>query len=161
MRLKYQDVGLLSRIQEAVAGEDPMSGFGERLRSFRRKTGLTQMQLAARLSVAKSTYIAWENETTQPPLRLVPLLRDAFGTDHLSAIQELIGIDGSGQANLVHDFDQLAEVSEIVIDHGRSLGKKIPLGSALALANMVLSRGPNEREAALSTALGAMRIGAR
>lgn len=96
-----------------------------------------------------------------PPLRLAPLLRDAFGPEHLIAIQKLVGVDGADDPNLVQDFDQLAEISEIVIEHGRTLGKEIPLGSALSLANMVLSRGPDEREAALSTALGAMRIGAR
>lgn len=160
-RLMLQDVSILSVMQGKVVKGDPMSGFCERLRNFRKDAGLTQGELASRIGVAKSTFVAWENGSTQPPLRLAPLLRGAFGPEHLLAIQKLVGIDGADDPNLVQDFDQLAEISEIVVKHGRTLGKEIPLGSALTLANMVLSRGPAERTAALSTALGAMRIGAR
>ncbi|MDY4191508.1 MAG: helix-turn-helix transcriptional regulator [Oscillospiraceae bacterium] len=59
--------------------------FGERIKALRKERGMTQEELAERLSVTRQTVSKWEQGTTQPDLDRVLELGRLFGvsTDHL------------------------------------------------------------------------------
>ena len=64
--------------------------FGERIKALRKERGMTQEELAERLSVTRQTVSKWEQGTTQPDLDRVLELGRLFGvsTDYL--------LDGGG-----------------------------------------------------------------
>lgn len=51
----------------------------ERIRQLREASGLTQVELAARLSVTKQSVSNWENNNIQPSVEMVVALADFFG----------------------------------------------------------------------------------
>lgn len=52
---------------------------GENIRSYRRKTDLTQEQLAERLGVSFQSVSRWENGLAYPDMELLPVLSEVFG----------------------------------------------------------------------------------
>ena len=61
--------------------------FGERLARLRTAKNLTQRQLAAQLGVSQRVITYYENESSYPPVHLVPKIAQAFGV----GIEELLG----------------------------------------------------------------------
>ena len=55
-----------------------MSVFKERLKSARRRLGLTQEALAEELNVTKASVSAWETGREKPGFRLLPTLRQVL-----------------------------------------------------------------------------------
>lgn len=53
--------------------------FGERIRALRKEQGMTQEELAQRLSVSRQTVSKWEGDLTQPDLERVIDLGKLFG----------------------------------------------------------------------------------
>lgn len=51
----------------------------ERIRELREATGLTQVELARKLSVTKQSVSNWENNNIQPSVEMVMALADFFG----------------------------------------------------------------------------------
>ena len=64
--------------------------FGSTIRRLRRKKGLTQEQLAARLNVSFQTISNWERDESWPDLSMLPVLAGFFGvtTDTLLAVDQ-------------------------------------------------------------------------
>jgi len=60
--------------------------FGRNMERFRKKSGLTQQQLAVRLGVARATVGAYEQGRAAPPLEVMGQLADCFGC----SVDELI-----------------------------------------------------------------------
>ncbi len=61
------------------------NSFGNTLKSLRKQCGLTQSQLAERLSVSPQAVSKWETGGCYPDISLLPLIADVFGvsTDRL------------------------------------------------------------------------------
>ncbi len=53
--------------------------FGDRLACYRRRTGMTQDALAARLGVSAQAVSKWERAVCCPDISLLPALADTFG----------------------------------------------------------------------------------
>lgn len=59
--------------------------FGDRIRELRAAKGISQVELAERLSVSKQTISNWENGNILPSIEMLVKLADYFGmtTDYL------------------------------------------------------------------------------
>ena len=55
--------------------------FGSQLQNARKKAGLTQLQLAEKLSVSKSTVTSWECDDRQPALPTLKQIVNLLGVD--------------------------------------------------------------------------------
>lgn len=64
--------------------------FGEKLQRLRKAQGLSQEELAARLSVTRQTISKWELDQSTPELGLLAQISDIFGvtTDYLIKTEE-------------------------------------------------------------------------
>lgn len=71
--------------------------FGERLRALRKERGMTQEEVAQRLSVSRQTVSKWEGDLTQPDLDRVVSLGKLFGVtaDSLLTGEEQPGPGGA------------------------------------------------------------------
>ncbi|WP_276315760.1 helix-turn-helix transcriptional regulator [Alloalcanivorax xenomutans] len=69
-----------------------MSGFHTRLKSARRRLGMTQEQLAFELEVTKASVSAWENDREKPGFRLLHRLSMVLGV----SLDELVYGEGEG-----------------------------------------------------------------
>lgn len=104
------------------------SSFGGRLRTLRKKNGLTQEELAEAIKVSVKTVQRWEYEQRQPRIEDVQKLAEAL---HVTD-QELLSNEASSTSKgwvltvkISHEF------SEEVID----LGKHIPRKSTIITTN--------------------------
>lgn len=72
--------------------------FGPKLLELRLRAGLTQAELAAKLDVPKSTYVAWERSEAEPPMKaLLPLARAFRGIETISYLLDYPAeVQGSG-----------------------------------------------------------------
>lgn len=66
-------------------GSDMSGNFGGRLKSFRKKRGLTQEQMAEYMGVSSQAVSKWENNISYPDVSLLPILANLFSvtTDEL------------------------------------------------------------------------------
>lgn len=62
--------------------------FGERLKELRKKSGLTQEELADALSVSYMTIRRWENEKTTPRLEEIKALAKALGVSEADLLND-------------------------------------------------------------------------
>lgn len=87
---------------------------GERLSELRKERGITQQQLADRLSVSKYTISSYENEKTSPDDRNKVLLAEIFDV----SLDYLLGlIDETVSYNRNHNCIQLpSDFNEVQID---------------------------------------------
>ena len=60
---------------------------GNNLKTMRKKTGLSQEELAKKLDLSRSTYNSYEQDICEPPLDVLCKLADVFNV----SIDELIG----------------------------------------------------------------------
>ena len=65
------------------------SGFAERLKRLRRRSGLSQEQLAERIDVSRQVVTKWENSEGIPKISNLIALSDCFGV----SVDELLGRD--------------------------------------------------------------------
>lgn len=64
-----------------------MKSFGDRLREFRKASGLTQEQVALEVGISKSAVSAWELDVSEPSIAALRVLRQLFGV----SLDELVG----------------------------------------------------------------------
>ena len=62
--------------------------FGERLKAFRRKAGLTQEELAEKLDLHEITIRRWETELRQPRLEDIKALATALGVTEADLLND-------------------------------------------------------------------------
>jgi len=55
-----------------------MTGLGNRIQELRKRAGLSQIELAARIQVSKSQMIRYENKGVQPPADILNKLADVL-----------------------------------------------------------------------------------
>ena len=77
--------------QSGSAGGERMdqSGFAERLKTLRRRSGLSQEQLAERIDVSRQVVTKWENSEGIPKISNLIALADCFDV----SVDELLGRD--------------------------------------------------------------------
>ena len=56
-----------------------MPTIGERIAELRRKSGMTQEELAALRGISAQSVSKWETGVTMPDILLLPILADVFG----------------------------------------------------------------------------------
>ena len=59
--------------------EENVMNIGKNIASLRKKSGMTQEELAARLNVSAQAVSKWENESSCPDISLLPDIADIFG----------------------------------------------------------------------------------
>ena len=64
-----------------------MSTIGNNIYSLRKKSGMTQEELADRVNISYQAVSKWENGSTSPDISMLPLLAAVFGT----SIDSLMG----------------------------------------------------------------------
>ncbi len=78
----------------------------ERIRQLREAGGMTQVELAKRLSVSKQAVSNWENNNIQPSVETVIALADFFGVtvDDLlgRADQKVLSVEGLTDVQIQH-----------------------------------------------------------
>lgn len=98
-----------------------------KLKELRKNAGFTQVQVAEKIGVARTTYAEYEQGKIQPPIDKVQRLSSTFGvsTSELLIVENNTGIDVSQ----VHFKHKMSEADKIVIIS--ELQKKIELFHAL------------------------------
>ena len=81
--------------------------FGEKLQKLRKQSGLSQEQLAARLTVSRQAVSKWELDDTMPDTENVIQLSRIFGVSCDYLLRE--EVDEPGAALAVQDLPQPAQ----------------------------------------------------
>lgn len=79
---------------------------GQRICALRTSLGWSQVDLAAKLNVAKQTVSNWENENIQPSIEMLVRLSKLFGvsTDYLLGLDSIprLSIEGLPETVIAH-----------------------------------------------------------
>lgn len=99
-----------------IRGSDIMFN-NVKLKELRKNAGFTQLQMAQRINVARTTYAEYEQGKIQPPIDKVQRLSSTFGisTSELLVTENNTGIDVS-QVHFKHkmsDADKIVIISEL------------------------------------------------
>lgn len=134
-------------------------GVAARLLELRRSHSLTQETFAAKLGVPKSTFVAWERDEAEPPLRLALAINEVFGR---RSAAELIGLmaDSRDEPGLV-DWPQLGRLCVEVEKLARRAGYNFETSELVEIAGIVYERGEGDFEQGLRDAEQLLRIGNR
>ncbi len=88
----------------------------ERIRSLREAKGLTQVELAKKLSVTKQAVSNWENDNIQPSVEMVVALADLFGVtvdDLLDRSEKRwLAVDGLTDLQIQHIHALICDLTE-------------------------------------------------
>ena len=94
---------------------------------FRKKSGLTQRQMADALECSQSAIAAWEIKTREPNIETMCKMADIFGI----TVDELVGHNPQVDANnlneiaIIKEFQKLTlEQQQQVIEYARFIQKK-------------------------------------
>jgi transcriptional regulator with XRE-family HTH domain len=79
-------------------GTDFLEAFGRAVRQLRQERGMTQAELAARLSLGRTSITNLEKGKQSPPLSMLPEIANALGIDPLRLIANAIGDRRNAQA---------------------------------------------------------------
>lgn len=86
-------------------GSDMSGNFGGRLKSFRKKRGLTQEQMAEYMGVSSQAVSKWENNISYPDVSLLPILANLFSV----TTDELLGVDIARRAEQTEEICRTAD----------------------------------------------------
>ncbi|WP_028121689.1 helix-turn-helix transcriptional regulator [Epilithonimonas tenax] len=78
-RKSTNNVGFLPQKHKFV--KNTIMAIGTNLKKFRSKTKFSQQEIADMLGLDRSTYINWENETSDIKSQYLPKLADIFGVE--------------------------------------------------------------------------------
>jgi transcriptional regulator with XRE-family HTH domain len=99
---------------------DFLEDFGRAVRQLRQERGMTQAELAARLSLGRTSITNLEKGQQSPPLSMLPEIASALGVDPLrliaSAVRDDGGSDAGGLAATVHDKDLRRWAGQVIGD---------------------------------------------
>lgn len=101
---------------------DFLEAFGRAVRHLRRERGMTQAELAARLSLGRTSITNLEKGQQSPSLSLLPEIAGALGVDplHLVAVAAHGDGDGDGDAGTlaarVHDKNLRRWAGQVIGD---------------------------------------------
>ena len=99
---------------------DFLEAFGRAVRRLRQERGMTQAELAARLSLGRTSITNLENGQQSPPLSMLPEIASALGVDPLRLIANAVRDGGSAEAGTlaatVHDKDLRRWAGQVIGD---------------------------------------------
>jgi transcriptional regulator with XRE-family HTH domain len=99
---------------------DFLEDFGRAVRQLRQERGMTQAELAARLSLGRTSITNLEKGQQSPPLSMLPEIASALGVDPLRLITDAVRIGGSAEAGTlaakVHDEDLRRWAGQVISD---------------------------------------------
>jgi transcriptional regulator with XRE-family HTH domain len=99
---------------------DFLEDFGRAVRRLRQERGMTQAELAARLSLGRTSITNLEKGQQSPPLSMLPEIASALGVDPLCLIANAVRIGGSAEASTlaatVHDEDLRRWAGQVISD---------------------------------------------
>jgi transcriptional regulator with XRE-family HTH domain len=99
---------------------DFMEAFGRAVRQLRHERGMTQAELAARLSLGRTSITNLEKGRQSPPLSLLPEIAGALGVDPLHLVAVAAHGDGDGDsgtlATRVRDKDLRRWAGQVIGD---------------------------------------------
>lgn len=99
---------------------DFMEAFGRAVRQIRQERGMTQGELAARLSLGRTSVTNLEKGQQSPPLSLLPEIAGALGVDPLRLVAIAVRADGGADAGTlaatVHDKDLRRWAGQVIGD---------------------------------------------
>jgi transcriptional regulator with XRE-family HTH domain len=108
---------------------DFLEAFGRAVRDLRHERGMTQAELAARLSLSRTSITNLEKGQQSPPLSMLPEIASALGTDPLRLIASAVRGSGSAEAGslaeTVHDKDLRRWAGQVI---GDTLASQSPDG---------------------------------
>jgi transcriptional regulator with XRE-family HTH domain len=101
-------------------GIDFLEAFGGAVRHLRQERGMTQAELAARLSLGRTSITNLEKGQQSPPLSMLPEIASALGVDPLDLVANAMGDRGSAEtgslAAKVHDEDLRRWAGQVIGD---------------------------------------------
>ena len=121
-----------------------MTSFGNRIKSLRNEQGLTQVQLADKLGVSKSTISMYENENRYPEFEAMENIADFFNVD-MDYLYCKSDIKNRYQHFGLSEFDNLRPIST----------KKIPLLGKVACGEPTYAEEDRESYIEIGTDLRA------
>jgi transcriptional regulator with XRE-family HTH domain len=130
-----------------------------RLVELRSRLRLTQGEFAARLGVAKGSYVPWERAESSPSIRLVGLIRKEFGDHAALRLLDLPG--GQGAGSRAADWLELAELADRVAGLGEERGVRLERRDLILLAGRLLELPEAARESAMADIDSMMQIAKR
>jgi transcriptional regulator with XRE-family HTH domain len=99
---------------------DFLEAFGRAVRRLRQERGMTQAELAARLSLGRTSITNLEKGQQSPPLSMLPEIASALGVDPLRLIANAVRDGGSAEASTlaatVHDKDLRRWAGQVIGD---------------------------------------------
>ena len=99
---------------------DFLEAFGRAVRHLRQDRGMTQAELAARLSLGRTSITNLEKGQQSPPLSMLPEIASALGVDPLRLIANAVRDGGSAEAGglaaTVHDKDLRRWAGQVIGD---------------------------------------------
>ena len=99
---------------------DFLEAFGRAVRQLRQERGMTQAELAARLSLGRTSITNLEKGQQSPPLSMLPEIASALGVDPLRLIANAVHASGSARqaalAATVHDKDLRRWAGQVIGD---------------------------------------------
>jgi transcriptional regulator with XRE-family HTH domain len=97
-----------------------LEAFGRAVRRLRQDRGMTQGELAARLSLGRTSITNLEKGRQSPPLSMLPEIASALGVDPLfliaNAIRDGNSAEPGGLAATVHDEDLRRWAGQVIGD---------------------------------------------
>lgn len=117
---------------------------GEQIAALRRKRGLSQKELAARLGISASTVGMYEQNRRKPPLNLLPSLAGLLG---VGTAQLLSSIRGPQEAACTpEDLSMMRQA--LALAREAAAEGEVPVGCVIAKDGVIVGRGRNRRESA-------------
>jgi transcriptional regulator with XRE-family HTH domain len=120
---KKMSAELTSTSKDVTLGgvaDDFLQAFGRVVRRLRQERGMTQAELAARLSLGRTSVTNLEKGQQSPPLAMLPDIAGALGVDPLSLVAEAvrgdIGAKTGALAAVVHDEELRRWAGQVI--HG-------------------------------------------
>ena len=108
-----------------------LEDFGRAVRRLRQERGMTQAELAARLSLGRTSITNLEKGQQSPPLSMLPEIASALGVDPVRLIAGAVRDGGSADAGsltaTVHDKDLRRWAGQVI---GDTLPSQSPDGSS-------------------------------
>jgi transcriptional regulator with XRE-family HTH domain len=108
------------KVRLVTMASDFLAAFGCVVRQLRQERGMTQAELAARLSLGRTSITNLEKGQQSPPLSALPEIASALGVDPLRLIEETVRNGGSAEAGslaaAVRDTDLRRWAGQVIGD---------------------------------------------
>lgn len=126
--------------------QDSAQKVGKRLLTFRKEQRLTQAEMAEKLAIPKSTYVAWERDESEAGARLFLALQREFGTP---SVLWVLGSDLPSVDKTI-DWIELGRIAAKVDRARKNLRVYLDVEDIVEIAGSIYDRNPDERDKALS-----------